>query len=67
MDNSHNWNDGFFTFGEWKTKSRDPIPHPLCYEGVYDDELLEGSKIQADHSVLDVACEQGVGMLRIKS
>ena len=41
VDNSHNWNDGFLTFGEWKTKSGDPIPHPLCYEAVYD-ELLEG-------------------------
>ncbi|KAM7445137.1 hypothetical protein ABFA07_006390 [Porites harrisoni] len=54
VDNSHNWNDGFLTFGEWKKKSGDPIPHPLCYEAVYD-ELLEGNMIQADHSVLDVA------------
>ena len=66
VDNSHNWNDGFLTFGEQKTKSGDPIPHPLCYGAVYD-ELLEGSMIQADHSVLDVACWQGAGMLRIKS
>lgn len=65
-DNNHNWNDGFLTFGLWKTKSGDPIPHPLCYGAVYD-ELLEGSMIQADHNVLDVACGQGAGMLRIKS
>ena len=65
-DNNHNWNDGFLTFGLWKTKSGDPIPHPLCYGTVYD-ELLEGSMIQADHNVLDVACGQGAGMLRIKS
>ena len=66
VDNNHDWNDGFLTFGLWKTKSGDPIPHPLCYGAVYD-ELLEGSMIQADHSVLDVACGQGAGMLRIKS
>ena len=65
-DKNHNWNDGFLTFGLWKTKSGDPIPHPLCYGAVYD-ELLEGNMIQADHSVLDVACGQGAGMLRIKS
>ena len=50
-----NCNDGFLTFGEWKTKSGDPIPHPLCYGAVYD-ELLESNMIQPDHSVLDVAC-----------
>ena len=66
VDNSHTWNDGFLTFGEWKTKSGDPIPHPLCYEAAYD-EPLEGNMIQADHSVLDVACGQGPGMLQIKS
>ena len=66
VDNNHDWNDGFLTFGLWKTKSGDPIPHPLCYGAVYD-ELLEGTMIQADHSVLDVACGQGAGMLRIKS
>ena len=66
VDNSHNWNGGFLTFGEWKTKSGYPIPHPLCYGSLYD-ELLEGSMIQADHSVLHVACGQGAGMLRTNS
>ena len=58
VDNNHDWNDGFLTFGVWKTKSGDPIPHPLCYGAVYD-ELLEGSMLQADHSVLDVALWAG--------
>lgn len=66
VDNSHDWNEGFLTFGLWKTKSGDPIPRPDCYRGIYD-ELLEGSGIQPHHDVLEVACGQGSGMLRIKS
>ena len=65
-DNNHNWNEGFLTFGLWKTKSGEPITPPACYRAVYD-ELLEGSMIQADHKVLDVACGQGAAMLQIKS
>ena len=65
-DNDHNWNEGFLTFGLWKTKSGDPIPHPKCYRALYD-ELLEGSGMESHHDVLDVACGQGAGMLKIKS
>ena len=66
VDKQHNWNEGFLTFGIWKTPSGDPIPPPQCYQTTYD-ELLESSKMQADHNVLEVACGQGAGMLRIKS
>ena len=66
VDTEHNWNEGFLTFGIWETKSGDPIPPPLCYKTMYD-ELLEGSMIQADHNVLEVACGQGAGMMRVKS
>ena len=66
VDNSHNWNGGFLTLGVRKTKSGDPIPRPLCYGTAYD-KLLEGSIIQAAHSVLDVACGQGADLLQIKS
>ena len=65
-DNSHDWNEGFLTFGLWKTKSGEPIPRPKCYRAIYD-ELSEGSGIQPHHDVLDVACGQGAGMLRVKS
>ena len=65
-DDNHNWNEGFLTFGVWKTKSGEPLPRPACYRAVYD-ELLEGSMIQAEHNVLDVACGQGAAMLQIKS
>ena len=64
-DMEHNYNRGFLTFGIWKTKSGDPIQPPLCYQATYD-ELLHGSLIQKHHSVLEVACGQGAGMLKIK-
>lgn len=65
VDN-HDWNEGFLTFGLWKTKSGEPISRPLCYRQLYD-ELLENSGVLSHHNVLEVACGQGAGMKRIKS
>ncbi|KAJ8303040.1 hypothetical protein KUTeg_019436 [Tegillarca granosa] len=66
VDGNHDWNEGFLTFGLWKTKSGEPIPRPLCYRQLYD-ELLENSGILPHHNVLEVACGQGSGMKRINA
>eukprot|EP00111_Clytia_hemisphaerica_P022728 TCONS_00066868-protein len=63
-DMSHDYNKGFLTFGLWETKDGDPIDPPRCYEEIYD-EMLAGSQILKHHRVLEVACGQGSGMLKI--
>lgn len=63
-DMNHDYNGGFLTFGIWETESGDPINPPLCYEALYD-YVLADSHIDKDHNVLEVACGQGAGMLKI--